>query len=190
MKIVNINEDIKEKLRASGLSKEMISLEHCDFLVIEEKNGKIIGAGGLGGFLNVPSLQIDTQFQGKGIGKKLLDATIKETKRRGYSFISGSRNPENINAIKLHDFYGFKRIFRIHYSPGIVRDVIILVLSPRGKIVEKFFSLFNNLVGMIIFSICVKIIKPAFTKLFTLSPEELPDIDILHAIRNFEKLAD
>ena len=188
MKIVDVTNDIKSKLQKSGLSKDMISLEHCDFLVIEEREDKIIGAGGLGGFLNVPSLQIDENHRGEKLGKKLLDATIEETKKRGYSFISGSRNPENSVAIKLHDFYGFKRIFRIHYSPGIVRDVIILVLTPKGKIVEKFFSIFNTLMGTIVFSIFIKITKPLFPKLFTLSPDEFPDISILHMIRNFEKL--
>jgi GNAT superfamily N-acetyltransferase len=190
MRIVDVTDLIKDKLQKSGLSKDMISLEYCDFLIIEERDDKIIGAGGLGGILNVPSLQIHENHRGEKIGKKLLDATIEETKKRGYSFISGSRNPENSVAIKLHDFYGFKRIFRMHYSPGIVRDVIILVLTPKGKIIEQFFSIFNTLIGTIIFSIFVKITKPLFSKLFTLSPDEFPDISISHMIKNFEKLKD
>lgn len=190
MRVVDFNDDIKKKLEDSGLSNKMKSLEHCSFLVIEERDGGVIGAGGLGGLLNVPSLQIDDKYQGQGIGKILLDATIKETKKRGYSFISGSRNPENVRAIQLHNFYGFKPIFRIHYSPGYVRDVIILVLKPRGKIIEKFFSIFNNLLGTIFLSVVLKIIKPAFASLFTLQPEEFPDVHISHMIKNFEKFSD
>lgn len=188
IKIVDVTDEIKDKLRKSGLSKDMISLEYCDFLVIDERENKIVGAGGLGGLLNVPSLQIDENYRGEKLGKKLLGITIEETKKRGYSFISGSRNPENLVAIKLHDFYGFKRIFRIHYSPGIVRDVIILVLTPKGKIIEKFFTIFNSLLGTIIFAVFIKIAKSFFPKLFTLSPDEFPDISISHMIKNFEKL--
>ncbi|MBS3168831.1 GNAT family N-acetyltransferase [Candidatus Woesearchaeota archaeon] len=190
MKIVDVNNDIKEKLRLSGLSKKMGSLEKCDFLVIEEIDGKIVGAGGLGGFLNVPSLQIDDSYQGKGIGRILIDALFEETRRRGYSYIAGSRNPENFRAIKLHDIHGFKRVFRVHYSSGIVRDVIILVLGSRGKIIKCFFSIFNTLPGTILLAFFLKLVKPVFGKIFTLPPEEFPDVDIIHMIKNFEKLKD
>ena len=188
LRVVDFNDEIKKKLEDYGFSNKMKSLEHCSFLVIEERNGKIVGAGGLGGLLNVPSLQIDDEYQGQGIGKILLDETIKETKKRGYSFMTSSRNPKNFRAIKLHEHFGFKPIFRVHYSPGIVRDVIISVLRPKGKIIEKFFQIFNHKTGTIFFSIFLKIIKPTFAQLFTLPPEEFPDVKILYMIKNFEKL--
>lgn len=188
MRITEVNEEIVRNLRDSGLSQEMGSLEFCDFLVIEEMDGTIIGAGGLGGLFNVPSLQISKEFQGKGIGKILLDATINEAKRRGVSFISGSRNPENVRAIKLHDHFGFHPIFRVHYSPGLTRDIIILVLKPRGKLIEKIFYIFNTLPGSIILSIMLKIVKPLFGSIFTLPPKEFPDPDLCYIMKNFEKL--
>ncbi len=188
MRIVHTHEKIVQELKKSDLYNEMQSLGACDFLVIEEKDGKIIGAGGVGGLFNVPSLQIAEGFQGKGLGKILLGATIDEAKRRGYSFISGSRNPENFRAIKLHDFYGFYPVFRIHYSQGIVRDVIILVLRPRGKIVAGFLSIFNNIVGTAILACILKFTKPLFKNVLTLSPEEFPNPSITYMIKNFEKL--
>ena len=188
MRVVDTDESIIQGLRRTGLSKEMGSLESCSFLVLEEDNGKIVGAGGVGGLFNVPSLQIDKEYQGKGIGKILLSATLEEAKRRGYSFISGSRNPENVRAIKLHDFHGFQPVFRIHYSQGMVRDIIILVLRPRGKIVAKFLSLFNNLIVTIILACVLRIAKPLFRKVLTYPPEDFPDPDIKHIISNFEKL--
>lgn len=188
MKIVNTNKNIIEQLRKSGLSQKMKSLESCDFLVIEEKEGKIVGAGGVGGLFNVPSLQIDDQYQGKGIGKILLGATLEEAKKRGYSFISGSRNPENIRAIKLHDFYGFYPIFRAYYTPNMVRDIIILILKPRGKLAAKFFSLFNNIIGTITLALVLKVTKPLFRRVLTYPPEEFPNVSVIHMIKNFEKL--
>ena len=188
MKIVNVDKHIIQELRKSGLSKEMESLENCSFLVIEERNEKIIGAGGVGGIFNIPSLQIDVKYQGQGIGKILLGEIIHEAKKRGYSFISGSRNPENSRAIKLHDFYGFKPIFRAHYSPDFVRDVIILILRPRGKIVESFFRFFNNLVGTTLLSIVLKIAKSLFPLMLTYPTEKYPDASIKCMIKNFEKL--
>jgi len=189
LRVVDFNDDIKKKLEDSGLSNKMKSLEHCSFLVIEERDGGVIGAGGLGGLLNVPSLLIDDKYQGQGIGKILLDATIKETKKRGYSFICGSRNPENVRAIKLHDFYGFKPIFRIHYSPGYVRDVIILVLKTKGKVMEKILKLFNTKIGIAILAISLKISKSSLFKwILTYPPEEFPDPRIIYIIKNFEKI--
>lgn len=188
MKIVNTNKNIIEQLRKSGLSQKMKSLESCDFLAIEEKEGKIIGAGGVGGLFNVPSLQIADQFQGKGIGKILLGASIEEAKKRGYSFISGSRDPENSRAIKLHDFYGFYPIFRAHYTPDIVSDVIILILKPKGKLVAKFFSLFNNIIGTIILASILKITKPLFRRILTYPPEVHPNVSVICMIKNFKKL--
>lgn len=188
MRIVDTDNQIIQKLQESGLSKDMRSLEACDFLVLEEHEGKIIGAGGVGGLFNVPSLQINDEFQGKGLGKILLGATLDEAKRRGYSFISGSRNPENHRAIKLHDLYGFYPIFRIHYSPSIVRDVIILILRPKGKIVLGFLSIFNNIIGAAILASVLKFTKPFFRGVLTLSPEEFPNPSVTYMIKNFEKL--
>ena len=138
MKVVNVDKNIIRDLRQSGLSAKMKSLEYCKFLVIEEDKGKIIGAGGIGSFFNIQSLQVLDEYKGKGIGKKLFVELLEEEKRRGYSFSLGSRNPENNPMVKLGDLTGRYVLFRIHYSPGITRDVNIVVLRKRGKIVAKF----------------------------------------------------
>ena len=56
MKIVDVNLEIKNRLKESGLLDEMSNLESCDFLVIAEHNGEIIGASGVGGKLHVNTL--------------------------------------------------------------------------------------------------------------------------------------
>ena len=176
------------RLRESGLSKQMKSLEHCKFLVVEEDGGEMIGACGVGGLLNVPSLQIADRHQGKGMGKRLLGEMLKEADRRGYSFISGSRNPENAPAIRLHDFFGFRPIFRIRYAPDITRDVIILVMQQRGRLVSAFFRLFNNLAGMAVLALVLKAAKPLATGVLTLEPGEFPDPSVSCMLRNFCRL--
>ena len=188
MRTTDTSPAIIDRLRESGLSKQMTSLESCKFLVIEEDGGRIVGAGGVGGLFNVPSLQIADEYQGKGIGKKLLQETLREARRRKYSFIAGSRDPENTRAIKLHDFFGFHPIFRIHYADGITRDIIILVLKPKGRIVSAFLGVFNSLAGTIALSIALKIAKPLSKSVLTLAPEELPTPSIKSMIKNFCKL--
>lgn len=180
--------EIIDRMRESGISKQMGSLESCKFLVLEEDGEEIIGACGVGGLFNVPSLQIADRCQGKGVGKRLLGEMLKEADKRGYSFISGSRNPENGRAIRLHDFFGFRPIFRIRYTPDMTRDVIILVMRPKGRLVSAFFRLFNNLAGMAVLAIVLKVTKPLFTKVLTYPPDEFPDPSISSMLRNFRKL--
>ena len=104
MKIVNNDEGIIEQLRKSGLSKKMKSLESCDFLAIEEKDGKIIGAGGVGGLFNVPSLQINDQFQGKGIGPKAVKKFMELCKKDYYSAIVRKDNSLSESLVKKLGF--------------------------------------------------------------------------------------
>ena len=58
MQILNLNLDVKRRLRESGITKIMKSIESCDWVVIEEKDNKIIGAAGLGGLFHVSGIQI------------------------------------------------------------------------------------------------------------------------------------
>jgi len=189
MQIVNVTSDIKNRLRKSGLSKEMRSLENCDFLVILENDDKIIGASGVGGLFHVPSLQIHPDFMNKGLGGKLFRKTIDEAKKRKYPFLSGSRNPNNINAVRLHDFFDLNPVFQIRYNPNFTRDVVFMEFSLQGKIFRKFLNLFNNKLGMIFFIISVKLLKNLLFKyVLTYSPDEFPDPDVMFAIKNFTKI--
>lgn len=188
MRIVDVDEKIIRDLRLSGLSEKMKSIEFCKFLVIEEDKGKIIGAAGIGGIFNIQSLQVLDEYQGKGIGKKLFVMLLEEEKRRGYSYSLGSRNPKNTPMVKLGDLTGRKVLFRIHYSPDLIRDVNIIVLGKKGEIVAKFLSGFNSLIGTVILSLALRIIKGLFGRFSTYPLEEFPKPDIKYMIRNFEKV--
>jgi len=189
MKIVNVDKLIITKLRESGLSKEMKSLENCDFLIIFEQNEKIIGAGGIGGIFHVPSLQISEKYQKKGLGAIIFDKIISEAKSRKYPYLFGSRNPENYYAVKIHDHYEMKPIFQIKYKPNFTRDIVFLEFNSKGKLLKKILKIFNTKIGMSFFIIITKILKPTLFKiLFTYPPEEFPDPDIVYAIKHFKKI--
>lgn len=188
MRIIEKKKNIINELKKSKISTGMSSLEACNFLLIMEEEGKMIGAAGIGGLFNVPSVQVHSDYQGKGIGTNLLVELINEAKHRGYSFICGSRDPENYRVIKIEDKLGFYSIFRMHYSPKITRDGVITVFRFKGKIVAKSLCFFNSKFGTMILALILKIGKSFFRNAFTLSPEEYPDPDIMYMIRNFQKI--
>lgn len=189
MRIVDVNEDIIKNLRYSGLSLEMKSLENCTFLVIAEHDGKIVGAAGIGGFFNVPSLQVHPDHLRKGIGAKLLKELITESKRRKYSFICGCRDPKNIDVVKLHDFFKLRPLLRVKYSPDYTTDVIFMDFNKKGKLLGDVIGLLNNRIGMFFVIILLKLLKKLiFERLFTLHAKDFPSPSIVFALRNFEKL--
>jgi len=189
MKLVSDVKSIKERLRLSGLTDIMSSIENCDFLIFFEYKGKIIGASGIGGLLNVPSLVIHPDFINKGLGVKLFDAVIKEAKKRNYSFLFGSRNPKNLSAVRIHNHFKLLPIFQIKYNSEFTRDIVFLRLNNRGKLFENFLKLFNNSIGITILAVFLKIFRRLiFRGLVTLSPEEFPSPNVVYAIKNFKRL--
>ena len=139
MRIVNVDKNIITKLRESGISLEMKSIESCDWVVIEEEEeGKVVGAAGLGGLYHVSVIQILKDYSGKGIGKRLQNELVNESKRRGYSFITMFNDPRNTVSAKLHDSLGYETIFRIHYSEEIINDVKAIGFKKKGRFVIIF----------------------------------------------------
>jgi len=189
MKVVNVNSKIKERLTESGLLDEMSNLEACDFLVIVEHDEKIIGASGIGGKLHVNTLIVQDKFRNKAIGALLLKDVIKEAKKRKYSFITASRDPENLNAVRLHDFYKLLPIFQVKYREQFTRDVIFLSFNKKGDIIGKLLMFFNSKIGTAVLVTSMKVLKNSlFKKILTYSPEEFPEPDICFSIKNFEKI--
>jgi diamine N-acetyltransferase len=56
----------------------------------------------------IDRLMIAEGHRGKGYGKATLSAILEEAKRRGFSRIRLSTNPENMKAIKLYESVGFR----------------------------------------------------------------------------------
>jgi GNAT superfamily N-acetyltransferase len=188
MRIVNVDSEIIKELRHSGISKEMKSLESSDWMVLAEVDKKTVGASGVGGLFNYNDIQVIEKFQSKGIGVLLIREVINESRKRGYSFITGTIDPANKPSVVLHNKLGFESIFRIHYSPEIIQDVIIFTFNWRGKIVKSFLGIFNNILGMSILACLLKIFKAMFPKIINYNEKKIPNPDVKHIIKNFEKL--
>ena len=188
MRIVNVSTEIINRLRNSGISTKMRSLESCEWFVLEEKEGKIAGAAGMGGTFHVSGIQIHENSQGEGIGKKIQKELIDESQRKNYSFITVFNDPRNTTSVKLHDSLGYETIFRIHYSKNIVNDVKAISFNRKGNFMIKFLHFFNTKIGMIVLAFSLKTLKTFFPKLIIYNENDLPSPDIKWIIKNFEKI--
>ena len=188
MRIVDVDNYIVQKLRRSDTSMQMTTLESADWIVIDENDGKIVGAVGMGGLFHVSSIQIDKNFRGKGIGKMLQGELIKEADRRGFSFVTVFIEPQNEASVKLHSFFNYDTVFRINYSNEKILDVKIIVLRTRGKIIKKFLSCFNSKIGIFFLACALKMAKPLFKKVLSYNEENTPSPSIKTIIKNFQKI--
>ena len=188
MKIVDVDNKIIQKLRGSDTSMQIRTLESADWIVMDEKNDKIVGAVGMGGLFHVSSIQIDKNFRGKGIGRMLQGELIKEAGRRGFSFVTVFIEPQNEASVKLHSFFNYDAVFRIHYSNEKILDVKIIILKPMGKIIKKFLSCFNSKIGIFFLACTLKITKPLFKKVLSYNEENTPSPSIKTIIKNFQKI--
>jgi len=111
-------------------------LQACRFLALLEN--KIVGWAALswvssrcvyGGVAEV-SVYVDTNYNGKGIGTKLLQEIINQSEKEGFWTLQSGIFPENKASIQLHKKLGFREIgFREKIGKmknGIWRDNIIL----------------------------------------------------------------
>ena len=82
------------------------------------------------------SIYIDTDYQGQGIGDKLMNALIKVSESSNIWTLQAGIFPENIASIKLHQKHGF-RIVGIREHIGKMdnkwRDVALL--ERRSKVI-------------------------------------------------------
>jgi len=75
------------------------------------------------------SIYVSADARGRGIGKKLLDALIKESERHNFWTLQAGIFPENAASIKIHEDCGFRIIGRrekLGKMKGVWRDVLLL----------------------------------------------------------------
>jgi len=188
MQVVSVDKEIIEWLRKSGISSEMKSIELCDWLVIQEMNGTILGAAGIGSLLNTTSLQIGKNFRSKGIGPKIFVEFVNEAKKRKYSFLLGSTEASNIASSRIHEFVDMHVVFRIPYSKDRILDIRFLPFNVKGKIIEKIFRLFNSRFGMLILACILRISKPLFPRFLGHITEDIPNPSVTWIMKNFNKV--
>jgi phosphinothricin acetyltransferase len=82
------------------------------------------------------SLYVATRWQGRGIGKRLLEALIASSERNGIWTLTGATFPENTASLRLQESCGFRlvgRRERIGQLHGIWRDTVLT--ERRSKLV-------------------------------------------------------
>ena len=189
MRVVKADDGIIRELEHNKISKEMIHFfKTSKWLVLEDLENEIIGAAGIGGSFNVAGVEAKKEYQGKGLGVLLQKNMIEEAKEKGYSYITGLIDVKNNESIKLHKKLGFKTMFQINYAENITQNIVILILKPRGKIMECFLKIFNTKIGMIILAYLLKTLKSFFPRLVNLNAKELPNPIINYIIKNFKKI--
>jgi len=96
---------------------------HYPVFGIEDSAGVLMGFASYGQFRERPaykytvehSVHVDSRFRGQGVGRKLLEAVIKEAEIQDYHVMVGGIDASNAVSIKLHESLGFT-------SCGIVRQ--------------------------------------------------------------------
>jgi len=86
------------------------------------------------------SLYVGRQFQGQGIGKKLMESIISRSEKAGFWTLQAGIFPENEISIQLHLEHDFRvvgvreRIGKMAYGPlaGRWRDVVLLERRSKG----------------------------------------------------------
>jgi phosphinothricin acetyltransferase len=97
--------------------------KHYPVLGIEDAAGVLMGFASYGQFRERPaykytvehSVYVDSRFRGQGVGRKLLEAVIKEAEIQDYHVMVGGIDASNAVSIRLHESLGFT-------SCGIVRQ--------------------------------------------------------------------
>lgn len=101
-----------------------------EFLVVET-NGKIIGMGALQKVDEttgeIKRMRIEKEYQGKGLGKTMLEKLIQRAKELGYKRLTLDTSTNQIPAQRLYESFGFKEYKRepfhnlvvVHYERNV-----------------------------------------------------------------------
>jgi L-amino acid N-acyltransferase YncA len=92
-------------------------------ICVEDDSGELLGFASYGQFRERPaykytvehSVYVDARFRGRGVGRRLLEATIEAAARQDYHVLVGGIDASNATSIKLHESLGFT-------ACGIVRQ--------------------------------------------------------------------
>jgi len=188
--IVNVNDDIKKVLRNSDFSSDFLdNLLNAKFVAIQQVDSKIVGAAFVGGIMNVYGIEINENFQGRGLWKKLYDEVLKECKNRKISFLMGTFKPNNLISVKIHMKLGFIPLFTFHYSKTEGREiVIILPIGRKGHFLKKILKIFDTRSGNYVLVILLLIMRPFLRHIIAFSSDVMPNVDFRYSINNFEKI--
>jgi ribosomal-protein-alanine N-acetyltransferase len=111
---------------------ELAHVPESRHYVVAEDDGELIGYAGLvvvGRTADVQTLAVAPAAQGRGLGRRLLDALVAEARRRDAGEMMLEVRAENEAALALYTAAGFERIAirRGYYRPGGT-DALVLRL--------------------------------------------------------------
>jgi len=106
-------------------------------IIVAEEKGSVIGWAALSkystrcAYSNTAeiSLYVGEKYQGKGIGKKLMESIIKEGKKAGLHVIIARITDGNKKSIHIHEIFGFNHIGvmkEVGYKFGKCLDVYLM----------------------------------------------------------------
>ena len=115
---------------------EKIHLPHSRFVLLNELQ-QIIGWCALLYVSDKPyfkgiaetSIYLDSDHQGKGLGKILLEKLILDSQEQGIWTLQAQIFAENIKSLKLHEKLGFRRVGKrekLGQINGVWKDVLLL----------------------------------------------------------------
>lgn len=82
------------------------------------------------------SVYVDTEFRGKGVGDKLMEAMVEESETKGIWTLQAGIFPENTGSLKLHHKHGFRTIgIREHLGKMDATWRDVAMLERRSKTV-------------------------------------------------------
>jgi L-amino acid N-acyltransferase YncA len=121
-------------------------------LVATDESGQVMGWAALtpvsgrcvyAGVAEV-SVYVRQEARGKGVGKRLLEALIRESEKENIWTLQAGIFPENTASLKLHEQSGFRKIGyreRIGKMNNIWRDIVLLERRSTTVGVSSDFSI-------------------------------------------------
>jgi ribosomal-protein-alanine N-acetyltransferase len=111
---------------------ELAHVPESRHYLVAEQDGELVGYAGLvvvGRQADVQTLAVAPAGQGRGLGRRLLDALVSEARRRDAGEVLLEVRAENAAALALYTGAGFERIAirRGYYQPGGT-DALVLRL--------------------------------------------------------------
>jgi len=192
MKVIKPDEKLKEKLQEMDMDKDFLeALLNSDFLVVEEKNNKIIGAAGPGGIFHVGVIFVKKEFRGTGLGSKLNLMRDKVLREKNYSFFIGTTYTKNPNAKEISKILkerNARPVFAFTFSDGFVTTIFIQEFNSKGKILGKLLEFFNTKFGTLCLALVLRMTQRHWNTMFISQSSNYPKIDINFSVKNFYKV--
>ena len=192
MRAVELDSSVISKLNEMHMENHFLNtFINSDFLVIEEKDEKIVGVCGVGGLFHIGGIFVLDEYRGSGLGSKLNQFRDNELKNRGYSFFIGTTyttNPHARNISRLLDDRKARPIFSFVLEENFMTTLFIQEFNTRGKIIGNLLSFFNTKFGTLCLAIILKSSQKFWNKIFLADSKNYKGIDIGYSLKHFKKL--